>query len=79
MTNLYDAKRNRVFQVVSVPNVGLLQSLGLRAGTSVAVQNRYAFGGPVLLRVEGAFAVAVGKDIATEIIVKTGEREVAAK
>jgi len=53
-----------------VPDIGLLQSLGVRAGTQVTVQNRYALGGPVLLRVEGTFSVAVGKDIARQIAVR---------
>jgi len=70
MMNLYEAKKSGVFHVVSVPNVGLLQNLGLRVGTKVAVQSRYALGGPVLLRVEDSFAVAVGKDIATQIAVR---------
>jgi Fe2+ transport system protein FeoA len=70
MINLYETKKNGTFHVVSVPDVGLLQSLGLRVGTKVRVESRYAFGGPVLLRVEDSFAVAVGKDIATQIAVK---------
>ncbi|MCL2616693.1 MAG: ferrous iron transport protein A [Defluviitaleaceae bacterium] len=70
MINLYEAKTSGTFQVVSVPNIGLLQNLGLRVGTSILVQNRYALGGPVLLRVEDSFAVAIGKDIATQIAVK---------
>lgn len=68
--NLYDAKKTGVFQVASIPSVGLLQNLGLRVGTNIAVQNRYAWGGPVVLRVEGSFALALGKDIATQITVK---------
>ena len=68
--NLYEAKKNGSFTVASVPNIGLLQSLGLRVNTQVTVQGRYAFGGPVLLRVEDAFAVAIGKDFATQIAVK---------
>jgi len=69
-TNLYEAKAKCDFQVASVPDIGLLESLGVRAGTQVTVQNRYALGGPVLLRVEGAFSVAVGKDIAKQIAVR---------
>ena len=70
ITNLYEAKGNRIFRVDSVPNIGLLKNLGLRVGTQVTVQSRYSFGGPVLLRVENTFAVAIGKDIATQIAVK---------
>lgn len=67
--NLYEAKKNAAFLVTSVPKIGLLESMGLRAGTFVTVLSRYAFGGPVLLKVEDAFAVAIGKDIATQIAV----------
>lgn len=68
--NLYEARKNAAFQVTSVPKIGLLESMGLRVGTHVIVQSRYALGGPVLLRVEDAFAIAIGKDIATQIAVK---------
>ena len=68
--NLYEAKKNGSFKVASVPNIGLLQNLGLCVDTNITVQGRYALGGPVLLRVEDAFAVAIGKDIATQIAVK---------
>jgi len=65
--SLYEAKKKGMFQVTSVPDIGLLEHLGLRVGTQIAVQNRYALGGPVLLRVEGAYSIALGKDIAKQI------------
>jgi len=65
--SLYTASKNAKYMVVDVPDIGLLNSLGLRAGTKVTVQNRYALGGPVLLRVEDAYSVAIGKDIAKQI------------
>jgi hypothetical protein len=68
--NLYEVKKHGAFQVASVPNIGLLQNLGLRIGTQFTVQNRFALGGPVILRVENAYSVAIGKDIATQIAVK---------
>ena len=69
-TNLYTAPKNGVFTVISVPNIDLLENLGVRVGASIAMQNRYALGGPVLLRVENAYSVALGKDIAQQITVK---------
>jgi Fe2+ transport system protein FeoA len=69
LTNLYETKRNGTFRVMSVPGIGLLKNLGLRKGTKVTVKNRYSLGGPVLLWVEDAFSVAIGKDIATQIAV----------
>jgi len=71
IVNLYEANRGGTFQVASVPKIGLLENLGLRIDTQVTVQSRYALGGPVLLRVEGAFTVAIGKDIATQIAVRS--------
>lgn len=68
--NLYSAKKTGTFQVVSVPDIGLLENLGLRTGTQVTLQNRYSLGGPVLLRVEDAYSVALGKDIAKQITVQ---------
>lgn len=69
-TNLYSAKKGHLFKIVSVANIALLESLGVRLGAQVAVQNRYTFGGPVLLRIEDSYSVAIGKDIATQILVQ---------
>ena len=68
--NLYETKKRAKFQVLSVPAISLLESIGLRVGTQVTIQNRYALGGPVLLSVEGAHAIALGKDIAKQINVE---------
>ena len=69
-TSLYQVKKRGIFEVTAVPDIGLLESLGLRIGTQIAVQNRYALGGPVLLRVEGAYSIALGKDIAEQVAVR---------
>ena len=68
--NLYEANKAGIFKVASVPDIVLLENLGLRVGTQVKIQNRYALGGPVLLRVEDSYSVAVGKDIAGQITVQ---------
>jgi len=68
--NLYHAKTDGVFELVRLPNIPLLESLGKRKGTMVSITGRLKLGGPVLLRVENAFVVAIGKDIATQILVK---------
>ena len=70
ISSLYTADKSIGLQVISVPNISLLENMGLRSGTKITIQNRYAFGGPVLLRVEGAYSIALGKDIATQIGVK---------
>jgi len=67
--NLYEAKKQGAFLVESTPDIGLLENLGIRTGTQVMVQNRYVFGGPVLLRVEDTYSIAIGKDIAKQISV----------
>ena len=68
--NLYEAKKGVNFSVTTVPNIGLLNSLGLRVGTQLSIKNRYPLGGPLLLNIEDAFSIAIGKDIATQIAVK---------
>ena len=68
--NLYETKNNTTYNVTSVPKIGLLESLGVRAGTQITVQNRYSFGGPILLRIEDACSVALGKVIAKQITVE---------
>ena len=67
--NLYEAANSHDLQIETVPQIHLLTSLGLKQGTKVKIQNRYRLGGPILLRVEDAFAVALGKDVATQITV----------
>ena len=67
--NLYEAKVSEPFFVVSAPEITLLENLGIRQGMQVCIQNRYGFGGPVLLLVDDAYTVALGKDIAMLIFV----------
>jgi len=68
--NLYEARKNKAFKIVSVPNNELLKNLGIHQNREVIIQNRYAFGGPILLRVQNAYSVAIGKDIAKQISIK---------
>ena len=68
--SLYEARKQGVFQVASVPQIQLLENMGLRTGTQITVQNRYKLGGPVLLLVENSYNIALGKDIAQQITVK---------
>ena len=69
LTNLYEAKKRGRFKIAHLPKINLLESMGLRSGTNITVQDRYSFGGPVLLRIEEAYTVALGKDIALQIAV----------
>lgn len=70
VVNLYKANKNCAYRVISVPKINLLESIGLRVGGEISIQNRYAFGGPVLIKIENAFTVAIGKDIAAQIAVR---------
>lgn len=67
ISNLYSAKKMSTVRVTSIPEICLLENIGLRTGTKATVQTRYALGGPILLRVENAYSVAIGKDIAMQI------------
>jgi len=68
--NLYDIKSRGLLIVVGVPDIGLLDGMGVRVGTQIQIQHRYGWGGPVLLRVEDAYTIAIGKDIARQITAK---------
>jgi Fe2+ transport system protein FeoA len=65
--SLYEAGGEGLFEVVSVPDIKLLENLGVRIGTKLKIQKRYALSGPVLLRIENTYSIAVGKDIAVQI------------
>ncbi|MCL2019540.1 MAG: ferrous iron transport protein A [Oscillospiraceae bacterium] len=67
---LYNADRKRKFSIISTPKISLLENLGIREGTTVSVQSRHPWGGPVLLRVEDAYSLAVDKDVAKQIEVR---------
>lgn len=51
---LYDMDKNKSCQVTFIPDHPLLDSLGINTDTIVTVQNKYFFGGPVLLQVDTA-------------------------
>ena len=68
--SLYEAKKQGTFKVAFIPKIQLLENIGLRAGTQITIKDRYALGGPVLLRVEEAYDLAIGKDIARQIAVR---------
>lgn len=66
---LYDVKKSKKCRVKSIPDIPLLESLGISNDTIITVNNKYAFGGPVLLKVDTA-TIAVGKDVAEKILVE---------
>jgi Fe2+ transport system protein FeoA len=73
MISLYTAQKGAAFTIAAVPNIALLAGMGLRVGSNIIVQHRYALGGPVLLRVEDTYTIALGKDVALHVQVTSAE------
>ena len=67
--NLYEATCNASYELISVPGIALLRSMGIINKLTVYKKYRYAFGGPVILMIDHS-QVAVGKEIASQIQVK---------
>ncbi|HHW06809.1 MAG TPA: ferrous iron transport protein A [Clostridia bacterium] len=68
-SSVYHAPNNKNYVVRDVPNISLLKSLGIRKNSQVYKKRTYRLGGPVLLVVD-AREIALGKDIAEQIIVE---------
>ncbi len=69
MSSLYSAEKTKEYQILEMPNIPLLHTLGLFQGAIVKKITTYSFGGPVLLMVDSR-EVAVGKNFATKIMVE---------
>ncbi|HHW98389.1 MAG TPA: ferrous iron transport protein A [Firmicutes bacterium] len=67
--DLYAASEGKCYTVEQVPPAALLSCLGICPNSLVQKKYRYGMGGPVLLQV-GSREVAVGKDIASHILVR---------
>ncbi len=67
--DLYRADEGKQYAIKQVPPAALLSCLGICPDSIVQKKYRYRFGGPVLLQV-GSREVAVGKDIASHILVE---------
>jgi Fe2+ transport system protein FeoA len=70
MMSLYKSALNREYRITHVPELGILKGLGVRKGTRLQPVHRYFLGGPVLVIVDGAYSVALGKDAALQIQVE---------
>jgi len=68
--NLYKVNQNSEIIIARVPKIALLKSLGICFGTRVKLLNRFPLGGAVVLRVEDAYTVALGKAVAELIEVE---------
>lgn len=66
--NLYQAQCGKEYTIVQTPDYQLLASIGVFKGAKVRVESKYKLGGPVSVALSTR-KIAVGKDIATKIIV----------
>lgn len=67
--SLYTVPDNRDYTISSVPDVKILNSLGIFPGSTVRKKKKYGLGGPVLINL-ATRELALGKDIATAILVE---------
>lgn len=66
---LYESKIGTTCLVKAVPDSKLLSSIGVFAGVELRVDHQYQFGGPVAVSL-ATKKIAIGKDVATKILVE---------
>lgn len=66
---LYTSPNEQTYQVTTVPDMALLNTLGVFVGSKIVKKTTYKMGGPVLVLV-GSREVAIGKDLAVQIQVE---------
>lgn len=69
MNSIYEVKNNKVYVIQDVPDIKLLNSLGIRKNVRVLKKHSYRLGGPVVIKVDTS-EIALGKDIAEKILVR---------
>lgn len=69
MTSIYEVQNNKSYIIEEIPDVKLLQSLGIRKNAKVFKKLSYKLGGPVVLAVDMS-EIALGKDVAEKILVR---------
>ena len=67
--NIYGADDGREYIVTSIPDLGILKSLGIVKDANVRKKMTHKLSGPVLLMVESC-EIAIGRDIAENIMVR---------
>ncbi|ABR47166.1 FeoA family protein [Alkaliphilus metalliredigens QYMF] len=67
--SLYNYHIKQQCVVEQLPAIGLLKSLGMRVGLTVSIVSKQPWGGPVIVQV-GKRSIAIGKDVAEQIVVK---------
>lgn len=66
---LYKLKPRRQCVIERMPQVKLLNSMGVREGMPVSIMSIQPLGGPIVIRI-GNRNVAIAKDLAEQIFVK---------
>lgn len=69
---LYNCTNDETYQVIAVPDMALLNNLGVFVGAKILKKTTYKMGGPVLVLINSR-EVAIGKDLATKIQVEKCE------
>ncbi len=69
MLDLYTAEINKTYLVNTMPEIDLLNSLGVFEGAEIFKKSTYKMGGPVLILIDNR-EVAIGKDTALLINVE---------
>ncbi|NMA67565.1 MAG: ferrous iron transport protein A [Clostridiaceae bacterium] len=67
--NIYNAQDNFYYVIENAPGLGILKSLGIVENAKIFKLMTHRLGGPVLLKVESS-EIAIGKDIAEQIVVR---------
>lgn len=70
--DLYNSTNHQTYQVTSIPDASLLNSLGVFTGAKILKKDTYKMGGPVLISINSR-DVAIGKDLAIQIQVEKCE------
>lgn len=69
--SLYEAEQGRSYVITSVPDYKLLSSIGIIEGVRVKIESKYKLGGPVSVALSTR-KIAIGKDVATKVLVREG-------
>ncbi len=69
---LYNSNNDEWYQVIDIPDMALLNTLGVFVGAKILKKFTYKMGGPVLILINSR-EVAIGKDLALKIQVEKCE------
>lgn len=67
--DLSKVENKKVYKIISIPDVDVLESLGIREGDTVTKKHTYAFGGPTVVKIDDR-EVAMGGKVASRVIVE---------